>query len=161
MRNKLKFLASGNKTLAFVTFANLTNSVIAIVTGLIVARWMIPEELGVFNSFSIFTSYIILAQLGIPSGLSRELPFYFGKNEPGKAQEFASTAKYFLLLISVIVFSICFFASIYFFICNNFTYALGALVVGATSFQGIYISKYLKVLYRSEKHFYFLSKIQC
>lgn len=159
MRNKLKFLASGNKTLAFVTFANLTNSVIAIVTGLIVARWMIPEELGVFNSFSIFTSYIILAQLGIPSGLSRELPFYFGKNEPGKAQEFASTAKYFLLLISVIVFSICFFASIYFFICNNFTYALGALVVGATSFQGIYISKYLKVLYRSEKHFYFLSKI--
>lgn len=159
MRNKIKSLASGNKTLAFVTFANLTNSVIAIVSGLVVARWLLPEELGVFNAFSIFTSYIILAQVGIPSGLSRELPFYFGKNEPDQAKEFASTAKYFLLLISIIVFCICCLASVYFFIIQNNLYAVGAMVIGATSFQGIYVTKYLKVLYRSENHFSSLAKI--
>lgn len=159
MWNKIKSLASGNKTLAFVSFANLTNSVIAIVSGLIVARWLLPEELGVYNAFSIFTSYIILAQIGIPSGLSRELPFYFGKNEPDKALEFASTSKYFLLLISIIVFCFCSLVSIYFFFTQNYPYAIGGLVIGVTSFQGIYVSKYLKVLYRSENHFFNLAKI--
>ncbi len=159
MWNKIKSLASGNKTLAFVSFANLTNSIIAIVSGLIVARWLLPEELGVFNAFSIFTSYIILAQIGIPSGLSRELPFFFGKNETEKALEFASTSKYFLLLISVIVFCCCIFVSVYFLVSQNYPYAIGAVVIGVTSFQGIYVAKYLKVLYRSENHFFNLARI--
>lgn len=159
MWNRVKSVAKGNKKLAFVSFANLINNIISIIAGLIVARWLLPQELGFFNVFSIFTSYIILAQIGIPSGLSRELPFYFGKNDPNKAHELASTSKYFLLLISIIVFAFCFFLSIYYLFSKNFLYAAGAIVIGVTSFQGIFITKYLKILYRSDNHFVKLSKI--
>jgi O-antigen/teichoic acid export membrane protein len=45
-----KKLSSGNKTIAFVTISNLIGNIAAIISGLIIARWMLPEELGLFNA---------------------------------------------------------------------------------------------------------------
>ncbi len=159
MLSKTKRTLANNRTLAFVSIANLVNNIVSIVSGIVVARWLLPEELGVFNALSIFTSYIILAQIGIPSGLSRELPFYFGKNDSEKAYTLASTAKFFLMLLSLIVLGICILISFYFLLIGNYKYAAGTVVIGATSFQGIFITKYLKTLYRSNNHFVKLSRI--
>lgn len=151
---------SGNGALMFVTLSNFASSIVTVVSGLIVVRWLLPEQLGEFSSFTILTSYIILSQIGIPSGLSRELPFYLGKNETDKALSFVSTAKAFLFFVSLVIFSICCVVSIYFCVKYNFSHAAGALVVGAISFQGIYITKFLKVLYRTDDHFVRLARIK-
>jgi O-antigen/teichoic acid export membrane protein len=155
-----KKLSSGNKTIAFVTISNLIGNIAAIISGLIIARWMLPEELGLFNALSIFSSYIILTQLGIPSGLSRELPFNYGQKKVAYAHELAATAKYSMIALSFLILLICFTVSVYFFVVNEYKYALGSIVIGVISAQTFYSTKYLKVLYRADNHFNNLAKIK-
>ena len=65
-----------------------------IISGLLVARWIFPEVLGKFNSFTIFSSYIIMVQLGVPAAFGRELPFHLGRNQIETAERFAQTAQF-------------------------------------------------------------------
>ncbi len=159
MWNKLRTIFVDNKVLAFVTFVQFLCNFITIISGLIIAKWLIPEELGRFNVLSIVSSYIILIQVGIPSGLSRELPYYFGKNNSEKAISYASTSKFFLLLLSGVVFILSFISCLYFLFIHNFKYAIGSIVVGTTTFQTLYVTKYLRVLFISENQFKKLAKI--
>lgn len=154
-----KKVSSGNKTIALVTVCNLVSNVVAIFSGLIIARWMLPEELGLFNALSIFSSYIILIQLGIPSGLSRELPFYFGQGKDKYAHDLAATAKYFMVALSFGILLLCLIPAIYFLITSQYDYAIGVIVIGITSAQTFYSTKYLKILYRADNHFNKLANI--
>lgn len=154
-----RLLGSTGSSAGMLTAASLFNSIVAILGGILTAKWLLPEELGQFNLLSIFTSYIILVQIGIPSGLSRELPFYFGKNNQRHAESLAATSKFFMLYLSLAILVLALIASGYFLMIQNFEYAVGCIVVGATTFQGLYTTKYLKVLYRSENHFNKLAKI--
>jgi O-antigen/teichoic acid export membrane protein len=142
-----------------LTFANLFKSLVAIVSGILTAKWILPEQLGEFNMLSIFTSYIIISQIGIPSGLSRELPYLYGKKQDVEAEHLAATSKYFMLRLSQLVLMLSLIATVYFLYINKTNFAVGSIVIGFTSFQGLYVSKYLKVLYRSNAHFKKLAKI--
>lgn len=153
-------LGSTNKMIAYTSFSNIISTGAAMISGLLVARWLLPEQLGLFNSLSIFTSYIVLIQLGIPSGLNRELPLYFGKGDKIKAEEFAAVSKAWLTGLSVIVGVVCFFIAIYFLFRENYQYAIGSIVIGVTTWQNLYVVKYLKVLYRTNRDFNFLSRIR-
>lgn len=144
---------------AFMSAASLLNNALTIVSGLLVAKWLLPQELGLFNSFSVLTSYIILVQLGIPSGLSRQLPFYFGKNEQQKALTCAASANQWGLLTGISCMIVSLPVAIFFFSAGNYTVAAGVIVVGITSFQGLYVTKYLKILYRSNNDFNRLTTI--
>lgn len=150
---------STNKSVALLTFASLIDSFVSIISGLLIARWLLPEDLGMFNALSIFTSYIILAQIGIPSGLSRELPFNFGQKKEAFAIDLAATSKYFMIFISLIFLGLSMIFSLYYLFIKNYEYAFGAFVIGVTSAQTFYVTKYLKVLYRSDNHFKQLAKI--
>lgn len=150
---------STSNSATYVTFANFFRSFIAIISGIMTAKWLLPEQLGSFNTLSIFTSYIVLAQIGIPSGLSRDLPFLYGKKDVVNANSIAATSKYFMLRMSLIIFLISCFGGAYFLINQDIKYGVGSLVIGVTSFQGLYVTKYLKILYRSDNHFIKLAKI--
>lgn len=145
--------------IAVTSLSNLIGSILNIVAGLIVAKLLLPEELGLFNSFSIFTGYIILLQIGIPSGLSRELPFFFGKGEIEKAHKFASTAQFFSLSISILILVISIVVAGYFYYLSSIDYAFGSIIIGITSFRAFYVTKYLKILYRSNTDFNKLATI--
>lgn len=137
----------------FVSLANILAAVFGIIGGIIVARLLLPEELGLFNSFSVFTGYIILAQIGIPNGLGRELPFFLGRNDIKSVHRFASTALLFSLILGVFSIVISIIFSVYFLYNSLFEFAFGSIIIGITSFQTFYITKYLKVLYRSDAEF--------
>lgn len=144
---------SAGGMIAMTSIANLFNSLAALFSGFLTAKWLLPVELGSFNVLSIFTSYIILSQLGIPSGLSRELPFYIGQKKEKRAYELASTAQYSSLFIGVVIVILATSSSIYFLFHQNYKYMVGSIVIGVTSFQAIYVTKYLKVLYKSNAEF--------
>ena len=148
-----KRLNSTSGMIAITSFSSIGSSILTITSGLLVAKLMLPEELGLFNSFSIFTSYIILSQMGIPNGLAREIPFLFGKKEKTKAHQLAAVAQYFSLVLGISMLIIGFVISFYFLTKLNYEYALGSVIIGITSFQTFYITKYLKVLYRSNADF--------
>ncbi|MEO7487471.1 MAG: hypothetical protein ABIU77_10235, partial [Ferruginibacter sp.] len=147
------------RMVAFMSFSSLLANVLTIVSGLLVARWLLPEELGLFTSFNVITSYIILVQLGIPSGLSRQLPFYMGSKEETKANQTVAVANHWGLVTGIACFIISLFVVVYFIVIKNYFFAAGTFVIGISAFQGLYVTKYLKILYRSNNDFNKLSLI--
>lgn len=150
---------AGDKAILLVTISNVVSNVLTIISGLLVARWMLPAELGVFNSFSILTSYIILVQMGIPSGLSRQFPFYMGMNSEDKATDMASVSATWSISLGTITLLIAGGVGVWLFWAGQYEYAAGACVVGITSFEGFFVTKHLKILYRSNNDFAKLSRI--
>jgi len=151
---------STNSMIFFLSFSNIFGNGLTIISGLFVAKWMIPEELGAFNVFSIITGYIVLIQLGIPSGLSRELPFYIGRNEKGTAINYASVAQYWQKGLGLVLLSATILIAFVFLSQKNYQTAAGITVVGITTWHTLYVTKYLKILYRSNRDFNKLSWIK-
>lgn len=136
-----------------VSISSFIGSALTIISGLLVARWLLPEDLGLFNTFNIIVSYIILIQLGIPSGLSRNYSYFMGKLQQGNAFGAAAVSNYWSLALSVILFICSIIVAAYYLFNQQYEWAAGILVVGFSSFQALYISKYLKVLYRANTDF--------
>lgn len=145
--------------IAFLSASNLISSALTIISGLIVAKWILPEELGTFNSFTVITGYIVLIQLGIPSGLSRELPLYLGMADKEKAYQYVSTAQFWLKYLGFAILSVSFLLSI-FFVQRSYKLAAGTLVIGLSVWQTLYVTKYLKILYRTNRDFNKMSWIK-
>ena len=72
--------------------------IISLVTGLVAYRYITPEYLGIWATFTTFTTLAPILRLGIPNGMNRELPYYLGKGEVEKAYMFASTTLYYSIL---------------------------------------------------------------
>lgn len=79
----------------FYTSSALLKTVISTASGFIVLFYVTPEELGIWQAFFIITTYANFLNLGIPDGLNREIPFLQGKKNYLKAEQYASSAKFF------------------------------------------------------------------
>lgn len=79
------------------TAASLFSTFVNIVAGFLVLRWVGPEEIGVWQMLLIINSYALIGNLGITSGLARELPYLMGKGEPDQAYSLAETTKAYTL----------------------------------------------------------------
>ncbi len=69
------------------------------VGGLVTARLVTPATLGLFNGIGLVLGYAAFLQLGVLNGLNRELPYYIGKGDRGRAEELASAAQAWALMI--------------------------------------------------------------
>ena len=131
------------------------------IASIIILRWIEPETLGVWHTFIIFVSYTSILNLGVTSGLNRELPFLIGKGENEKGIDKLKTAGYFsnilsygLIVISSIIGLILFFLKIL-----NLS-ELGMMImsfsIGSISLQ----SNFLGATFRSNNSFEKLTKLQ-
>lgn len=143
----------------FLGSAQMISNVIRIISGLIIARLILPEILGLFNGFGIIIGYLPILQLGIMNGLNRELPFLFGKGENERAKQFASVAQFWELLIGFISFSILFALSIVKLFQGNHLHFFGYLTYAFVAFHYFYSTNYLQILYRTNRDFNKLSVI--
>jgi len=96
-----RIIKNQNVMILFTSFAGIINNVLTIISGLLVIRWIIPEELGYFNTFTIITGYIVLFHIGIPIGLNRELPYLIGENKSDEAIKLASATRIWMFGISI------------------------------------------------------------
>lgn len=90
--------------------STLFSTLIGIIGGFITYRYVAPEELGVWVTFTTFSVYASFMRLGIPNGMNRELPFYMGRNEKEKAFSYAETTLAYSLGISTILLILAFFS---------------------------------------------------
>jgi O-antigen/teichoic acid export membrane protein len=74
--------------------------VLSLVGGLVAAANLKPEELGIVQAVMLIPSYISILQLGVFSGLGRNLPLYLAKKETGQAKAFGSAARQHAILIA-------------------------------------------------------------
>lgn len=160
IKSILKNKNSTNSMIAFLSSANLFNTFLTLLSGLLVIKWLLPEDLGLFTSFNLIVGYVIIGQLGISSGLSRELPYLMGKKEMQSAWHSAEVAQYWLLSIAVLSFLVLSVISIYYFYHGNLLNGAGFVTIAIVSFQSIYVTQYLKVLYRTNNDFNKISLIQ-
>ena len=97
-RRSVFFLAGSLAT------GNGVSMVLRMVGGLLMGRLVAPATLGLFNGIGLVIGYIPFMQLGILSGLNRELPFFIGKGDRERAYELAAVAQAWALLLGGIVF---------------------------------------------------------
>lgn len=81
-----------NKTGTYFTVSAMTMNIFTMLANLITIRWISPEDIGLWNGYFIFVSYVYFIQLGVVNGLSRELPFYLGKKKQNVAVGLARTS---------------------------------------------------------------------
>lgn len=143
----------------FLGSAQMTSNVIRIISGLIIAKLLLPETLGLFNGFGIIIGYLPILQFGIMNGLNRELPYLFGKSEHARAKKIASVAQFWELILACISFSILFILSIVKLFHGNYLYFAGYLTYAFTAFHFFYSTNYLQILFRTNRDFNKLSII--
>ncbi len=157
----LKNLSKGNNFMILLTSSsNIISSALTIIAGLIALKWLLPSELGYFNTFTVMTGYIVLAHIGIPVALSRDLPYLIGKGDKEEALQLAAVSKYWTFFISLFFSVIGAIVLLYYlFIVQDYRMVAGIIVIIFQTWQGFFVTKYLKILYRTNKDFNKLSLI--
>lgn len=121
--------------------------------GLIVLKWIRPDEMGLWNGVTIVAPYISFLQLGLFIALNRELPFLLGKGDKEHAIKQVQTAAMhaniisgFLLIATIVVLS-------YFYIRDqNELYLFVILSFGISTALKI-LQNFLVVTFRSSNDF--------
>jgi O-antigen/teichoic acid export membrane protein len=78
---------------------SFVSMVIKVFTGVIQGRLVAPGTLGLFSGIGLIVGYAPLLQLGVLSGLNRELPYHVGKGDLNKVNELAAAAQAFALVV--------------------------------------------------------------
>ena len=79
---------------------------VALVTGFVTYRYVAPEYIGIWATFTVFSTIATFLRLGIPNGMNRQLPYYLGKGEVNKAESYASTTlgySFFTMVVMTII----------------------------------------------------------
>lgn len=78
---------------------NVVAMVLRMVAGVLVGRLVAPAALGLFNGIGLVLGYAPFLQLGVLSGMNRELPFYAGKGDYQRVEELAAAAQAWALAV--------------------------------------------------------------
>lgn len=139
--------------------SNIVSSVLTAVGGLLVARFLWPEEIGSFRAFTIPLTYLTFLHLGTWDGLWRQIPYYVGKELPEKVDALASAAGAFNLFVSVGVSCGFICCAIYSLAHRDFQGVFGWLSQAFFCWE-IFYGGYLSSTYRTLHNFVTLSRIQ-
>lgn len=68
---------------------------------LLVARWVGPDEFGIWNALNLLLLYGVIVTLGVPNGMNRDVPIYMGRQDPEIAESLIHSSFWFTLLVTV------------------------------------------------------------
>lgn len=128
---------------------NLISIVCRTASGLLTARFVGPAVLGLFNGLSLVQGYLPFAQLGVLNGLSRELPFFMGRNEPERARSLTAAADAWAILIGGGAAIVLAGLAIWYGFAGRMDLAVGWASNALCAFLLIYAELYLQTTYRS------------
>ena len=127
--------------------------------GLLQARFVAPEVLGLFNGISLIQGYTRFFQLGVLNGLNRELPYAYGKGDHERVQALAAVAlSWSLALGTTVALALCGVAAWYWMRGDGWL-AAAWLTNAVVCFHFFYGSMYLQATYRTAHDFARLSLV--
>lgn len=147
------------RSIAAIFGGNLLSAVLGVLGGLLVARFLGPEETGLFRAYTIPLMYLTFLHMGTFDGLWRQIPYYIGKDQPEKVEALASAAGAWNLGVSILV-------SGGFLICAGFSllrhdlYGFAGWLSQAFVCWGIFYGGFLGATYRTINQFVSLARIQ-
>lgn len=162
MRVRLKKLVASfsNRTAILFSSSFIILSVVKLVTGLMVIKWVVPIDVGLWNSVSILQSYTVIAQLGILSGLNRELPYFLGKGNTDYFHTITETAEAFLRYLNIVIIAGAVIGSIgIYYYMQDIKLAIGVFSIGFLVTLSFF-NTYLTITYMAKSEFLKIAKIQ-
>lgn len=88
-------------TVAVFASGNMVAMLLGVVGSLVQARYIAPEDMGIFRTFGIVAGYLTFLHLGVFDGLQREIPLQLGSGNQAKAEQAASACLAWIRLISI------------------------------------------------------------
>lgn len=158
-REKISKNSQALRSIAALFGSNMTSSLLGAIGGLLVARFLGPEDTGRFRVFTIPLTYLTFLHLGTFDGLWRQIPYYAGKKRPDKAEELASAAGAWNILVSSLVsigFLICAINSLW----HHDFYGVVGWLTQVLCCWSVFYGGYLGTTYRTISQFVDLARIQ-
>ena len=122
---------------------------------------MDPQELGQWQSFTVFVGYIQILTIGTTSGLNRELPYWLGKGNSEVAIRRLRTAGYFTTFLSLIIMILTILTGSTLYLFDKISLDTSIMLVFAFSTGALTIqTNFLGATFRSSQSFDKLAKIQ-
>ena len=142
-----------NKGLLVFTISSMAYSAIQMLFGLVVLRWISPDEMGLWNGVTIIAPYVSFLQLGLFVALNRELPFLIGKGDRERAIKQVKTAALHANVVSVIILVVTSLALLYFYFKDEKVLYLWVMFSFGLSIALKVIQNFLMVTFRSSNDF--------
>jgi O-antigen/teichoic acid export membrane protein len=158
MFGKINKNSTGSMIL-FLGSSQMISNVIRIVSGLLIAKLVLPQTLGLFNGYGLILGYLPILQVGVMNGLNRELPYLFGKNKPEQANKIAAVAQFWELGLAILVSTVLIILATIQLSHGHYIQAAGYFTYALVSFHKFYGINYLHILFRSNSDFNKLSVI--
>lgn len=156
----LKKVSHLNKTIISFGLSNIIILVTNFLTGILIMKFINPNEFGVYNKFLIIANYVVLFNFGIPILLQSELPGLLKIGSTFKVNRLVNSAYSYFLSILLPVTFIALSASIYFIFQKDYLWFFCCLIFVTNIWQNLFQDKFLKVLFRTGLEFKRLIKIQ-
>lgn len=158
MIQKTKQIFTQYKTPILYSGGSIVKAFAQLVVVFIIAKYISPNDLGIWASINLIVTYSMFLQAGLINGLNLELPHAYGRGDEVEAKDMAANVQTFTLISAVIVFVIgTSFFLFYPFSDDKFKYGL----IGITLFIMLnYYQNYLMTTFRSKNSFIKLSYIQ-
>jgi O-antigen/teichoic acid export membrane protein len=137
--------------------SNLLGMAIGIIGTLVQSRYVSPEDLGYFRSFTIATGYAFVLNLGIFGAIQRLYPYYIGKGDKPKAIAVVEIAQSWNVLVTILISLIFLSLSLFSLHNSNWKASLGWLAQ-IVAMVGFVYGGYLAATFRSGSEFKTLSK---
>lgn len=159
--NKLFKTLKNHKTAGVYISSGLFLTVAQAFSGFIILRWLDPNALGQWQSFTVFVGYLQILTLGTTSGLNRELPYWLGKGQKEVGLQRLQTAGYYSTLLSFSIMAIVIISCLVLFYINQLSFDKTLMIILAFSTGALAIqTNLLGATYRSANSFNKLSRIQ-
>lgn len=157
---KKKYWSSEKKAPILFTGSSIAVSVAQMLCGLLVVQWILPVELGLWQSIYLVVPYSYFLLGGINNGLSRELPYYIGAGDDSYARRLASTTQFFTGLGCLIT-AVAGVAAVAYLIVRHYSIPVIVGVVAVILLTIVtFYRNYLTVTFRSKSDFINLSWAQ-
>lgn len=93
-----------------LVFSNFYAQAVAVVSGILIARWVPPAEYGIWVALNLLPAYFGWMQMGTANGLGRQLPLKLGERHHEEAAELVRTSLTFscaaALLAPLVLFAV-------------------------------------------------------
>lgn len=99
IRRGQQFLAGFAGEFLFFAMATIAFQFSRLVVNLVVARWVGPDEFGVWNALNLLLLYGVVVSLGVPNGMNRDVPIYMGRQDNENAASLIQNSFWFTLLV--------------------------------------------------------------
>jgi O-antigen/teichoic acid export membrane protein len=157
----MKAFVKRNLTGGKYIFSGLFKTLVLTVSGFIILRWLEPEELGRWQSITVFVSYIQILTLGTTSGLNRELPFWLGKGDQELALKRLKGAGFFTTALSLAIMVLVTLVSILLYLGKLLSLDMVIMLIFAFSIGALSIqTNFIGATFRSTQSFSKLTSLQ-